>query len=95
MSGKVNSVKEQFREGLWDIKYKGNYVAFANAVWGGWKLIKQIQNNNNETITTIQLEGNLKMNDFIKGIVEHIEIIGITKNIPSMNEIFIKTVQNE
>ncbi len=41
LSGKVNTVKEKFSAGLWDIKYIGNPVSFANAVWGGWKLLNR------------------------------------------------------
>jgi len=92
LSGKVNTVKEKFSAGLWDIKYIGNSVSFANAVWGGWKLLKQEQNIFKETTASIQLEDSLNINDFIKGIVDHVQIIGVKKNVPTMNDIFIKTI---
>ena len=70
----------------------GNSVSFANAVWGGWKLLKQEQNISKETTASIQLEDSLNINDFIKGIVDHVQIIGVKKNVPTMNDIFIKTI---
>ncbi len=95
LDGEINQIKEKYADDLWKIKYKGNSVAFANSVWGGWKLIDQQQFNKDIIETTVQLSSGLKLNDFIKGIIEHIEIIGITKLIPSMNDIFIKAVNNE
>ena len=93
LEGKVKDIKEQYSEGLWDITFKGNVVSFANSVWGGWTLINQEQLNEDIFKSTIQLTGQLKLNDFIKGIIDSIEIIEITKVIPSMNDVFIKVIK--
>lgn len=93
LEGKVNEIKEQYSEGLWTITFKGNVVSFANSVWGGWSLQHQEQLKDDVFKSTIQLGENLKLNDFIKGIIDAVEIIEIQKVIPSMNEIFIKAIQ--
>ena len=93
LEGKVNEIKEQYSEGLWTITFKGNVVSFANSVWGGWSLLHQEQLKDDVFKSTIQLGENLKLNDFIKGIIDAVEIIEIQKVIPSMNEIFIKAIQ--
>jgi len=93
LEGKVEDIKEQYSEGLWDITFKGNVVSFANSIWGGWSLLNQEQLKDNVFKSTIQLGDQLKLNDFIKGIIDAVEIIEIQKVIPSMNEIFIKAIQ--
>ena len=93
LEGKVNEIKEQYSEDLWDITFKGNVVSFANSVWGGWTLINQEQLQENVFKSTVQLSNQLKLNDFIKGIIDSIEIVEIQKVIPSMNDIFIKVIK--
>ena len=94
LEGKVDELKEQFSEGLWEITFKGNVVSFANSVWGGWTLVNQEQLSENIFKSTIQLADKLKLNDFIKGIIDSVEIVEITKVIPSMNDVFIKAVKD-
>ena len=48
---------------------------------------------NESTIkATIKLTDKLLLNDFIRGILENVEIIEINKVVPTMNDIFIDVV---
>lgn len=92
LDGKLHDVKAQFTEEEYQIEFKGNVVAFANAVWGGWELVNREQLGENHFIATIKLmEGNTLTN-YLKSILDHVEILSVNKRIPSMNEIFIKAV---
>jgi len=95
LDGKVSEVKEQFSEDKYLIEFKGAGVAFANAVWGGWEMLNNEQLGEHHAIATIKLTGGTKLNDFLKGIINAIEILSVNKVIPNMNEIFIKAVENE
>jgi ABC-2 type transport system ATP-binding protein len=94
LGGKVAEVKEQFAKGQYDIEFKGNVVAFANAVWGGWELIERKQIGQNHFIATIKLMGNNTLNNYLKPLLDHVEIVNVNKVIPSMNDIFISAVEN-
>ena len=94
LEGKVGDLKTQFQNNEWKISYKGSSMAFSNAIWGGWKLINHESNNDINT-AVIELNENLSMNDFLKGIIEKISIIEVSKNIPSMQEVFLKATTNE
>lgn len=94
LEGKVDDLKTQFQNNEWKIRYKGSSMAFSNAIWGGWKLINHDSNNDINT-AIIELNENLSMNDFLKGIIEKIIIIEVSKNIPSMQEVFLKATTNE
>ena len=93
LGGKVSEVKEQFSEDKYIIEFKGTGVAFANAVWGGWEMIKNEQLGEQHASATIKLTGGTKLNDFLKGIINAVEILSVQKVIPSMNEIFIRCVE--
>ena len=95
LGGKVSEVKEQFSEEKYIIEFKGTGVAFANAVWGGWEMLNNKQLDEHHAIATIKLTGGTQLNDFLKGIINAVEIQSVNKVIPSMNEIFIRAVENE
>ena len=95
LEGKISQLKEKYIGKEWLIKYKGNQMSFSNAVWGGWKLIKH--NNIYESIhlAEIELSKNLTINQFIKGVINHIEIIEILKKTPTMDDVFINSTIDE
>ncbi|WP_258543792.1 ABC transporter ATP-binding protein [Parvicella tangerina] len=92
LDGKLTDVKAKFSDEEYLIEFKGNVVSFANAVWGGWELVNREQLGEHHFLATIKLmEGNT-LNNYLKSILEHVEVLGVNKRIPSMNEIFIKAV---
>ena len=95
LGGKVADVKEQFSEEKYIIEFKGTGVAFANAVWGGWEMVNNQQIGEHHAIATIKLTGGFQLNDFLKGIINSVEIQSVNKVIPDMNEIFIRAVENK
>ncbi len=70
-------------------------MSFTNAIWGGWKMMSHKSISEKIHIAEIELTQNLTMNQFIKGIVDHIEILEIVKKTPTMNDVFIKATSDE
>ena len=68
---------------------------FTNAVWGGLELINHTNLNQNTNKADIKLLNDFTINKFIKGIVDHVEILEINKKIPSINDVFIKATTDE
>jgi hypothetical protein len=68
---------------------------FTNAVWGGWELMNHVSINENINKAEIKLLNGFTINKFIKGIVDHVEILEINKKIPSINDVFIKATTDE
>lgn len=92
LDGKLTDVKAKFTDEEYLIEFKGNVVSFANAVWGGWELVNREQMGENHFMATIKLmEGNT-LTQYLKSILDHVEVLSVNKRIPSMNEIFIKAV---
>jgi len=95
LHGSINEIKKNYEESLWTILYSGNQINFTNAVWGGWELMNHININENINKAEIKLLNDFTINKFIKGIVDHVEILEINKKIPSINDVFIKATTDE
>ncbi len=94
LSGKVNEVKERFSKNQYVIDFKGSVVAFANAVWGGWEMIKREQLSKDVFRITLRLDDGVKLNNFLKHLLDHIEILSVNKLVLSMNDVFIKVISD-
>ena len=92
---KFLKLRNSFAQGQYNIEFKGNVVSFANAVWGGWELIERTQLAKDHFNATIKLLGNNTLNNYLKALLDHVEIVNVNKVIPSMNDIFIESVSKK
>ena len=70
-------------------------MSFTNAVWGGWEMINNESINEYTNQAEIKLLNDFTINNFIKGLIDHVEILEINKKIPSINDVFIKATSDE
>ena len=95
LQGSITEIKKNYEENLWTILYRGNQMNFTNAVWGGWELINHKTINDSINKAEIKLLNDFTINKFIKGIVDHVEILEINKKTPSISDVFIKATTDE
>ena len=93
LDGEVKQIQEDFKEGIYQIKFKGNMIAFTNALWTNCKLLDHEEGKNYST-ARVKLSDNKSPNDLLKAIVPEVEVFGLEEEVPSMNDIFIKQVEN-
>lgn len=91
LGGEVKQIQEDFKEGIYNLKFKGNMIAFTNALWTNCKLLDH-KEEDGYTTARVMLSDNRSPNDLLKAVVPEVEIFGLTEEIPSMNDIFIKQV---
>lgn len=94
LSGAVKQIQQDFKEGIFNIQFKGNKIAFTNALWTGAELLDSTELDG-VTSATVRLLNNTQPNDLLKAILPHVEVLGLQEIIPTMGEIFIKKVQEE
>lgn len=92
LDGKVIDIKRQFRTNTYKMEFIGNMLAFTNALWAGAELLERKQVENHCTVT-LRLAGNNTVNNLFAAIMPMCEIISFNEVIPSMSDIFIRTVQ--
>ena len=91
LDGTVKQVKQDFKEGIYNIEFKGNMISFTNALGAACELLNS-ENLDGRISAKVKLAPNISTNDLLKAIVGQVEVFGLQEVIPSMNDIFIKKV---
>ena len=84
LQGEINIIKDQFRNNTFQIEINSN-----NLKLDGFEIIHQDENN-----FTVKVPSDRNSKELITEILKTSEIISFNEKIPSMEEIFIKTVSN-
>jgi ABC-2 type transport system ATP-binding protein len=92
LEGKVNEIKTQYSNNTYEITFKGNMLGFANALWGGFEIIEKEVLESDINKVTVKLAENITPNHLLKDLLDVCEIKGIKEVVPSMNDIFITSV---
>ncbi len=94
LDGSVQSIRHSFREHIYEILFKGNLIAFTNALWTGYELLHKVQKEDLH-IAHVKALHNQSPNELLQAVLPHVEIFGMKEMLPGMNEIFIKTVNEK
>ena len=93
LEGKVSDLREERRNGMYAIKFKGLMIALVNALWTGFELADKEVLSNDRFIAYIKMRQNNSFQDLLKTLIDQIEIEAAWEVLPSMQEIFIDMVQ--
>lgn len=91
LDGQVSQIREDFKDGTYKVEFKGNMIAFTNALGASCDLLDSKELGGKHE-ATIKLATGVKTNDLLKSLVNSVEVNGLQEVIPSMNDIFIKQV---
>lgn len=92
LDGTVRDIKEAYKASIYELIFKGNMIAFTNAMWTGCELMESEEIDGLSHVK-VKLVGGTTPNGLLQAILPHVEVKGMREIIPSMNEIFIKKVQ--
>lgn len=91
ISGPVKTVKQKFKEHLFEIEYVGTAMELGISLGHQFELMDhQILDGFNKA--KIKIHGNLKLNDLLRAVMQHNEVVSARELVPTMNEIFIQAV---
>lgn len=94
LSGQVGEVRNRFKENIYEIEFTGNMIGFTNELWTDFEIIENVQVG--EMVhCKVKILNNRTLNDLLKVALPHVQVIGVREVIPSMNEIFIKVVNEK
>lgn len=92
LSGSVEEVKSQFDPKCYNLRMSGNMIAFTNALWTNFELVKKSTEGNNHECKVKLLNGKT-LNDLLGVCLPVVEIHEVEKVTPSMHDIFIESVE--
>lgn len=92
LEGSVQEVKEARSGNEFQVSYTGDHMAFTKALWIDAELKETTSSTNSNHKSIIKLADGKTPNDLLKAIIPHVNVLGLEKIIPSMNDIFIDRV---
>ena len=93
LSGTVDDIREKYKEGLFEIKFKadGSAVAKVREMFGA----ETKERKGSICRAEVRLPADLTPNQLIHKLNDTVELVGFNEKLPSINEIFIKVVGNK
>lgn len=92
LDGTVSEIRKQYKTNTFKIEFIGNLVNFTNAIWAGAELLDKKQDGDHCTVT-LKILGQNSPNSLIANVLPTCQIISFNEIVPTMSDIFIKTVQ--
>ncbi len=91
LDGPISEVRNEFRNETYEVDYTGNGIGFANSLWTGFELISNVPHHGNHKAVVKLLNGN-STNNLLAALLPNCNINGFKEVIPSMNDVFIRAV---
>lgn len=91
LDGSVKDIKKQMSGNKLRIQFKGNMIAFTNAMWTGCEMLKSESEGDVNTVE-LKLLRDVTRKTFLDAVLPHIELVSLNEVVPSMNDIFIEAV---
>lgn len=95
LEGGVKEVRNKFKEGVYDLAFSGDMLSFTNALWTNFELIHHHETEDKLRSARIKLTEGASVNDLLKTVIPVVQVHSLNEVIPSMNDIFIKVVQQK
>lgn len=92
LDGTVSEIRKQYKTNTFKIEFIGNLVNFTNAIWAGAELLDKKQDGDHCTVT-LKILGQNSPNSLIANVLPTCQIISFNEIVPTMSDIFIKTVK--
>ncbi len=91
LEGNVEEIKERYRTHSYKIDYAGDLNQAANGE--GVFTINEVENVGKYMRAVVQTKETTMPNDLLKKLIQHVEIRSFNEILPSMNDVFIRVVQ--
>jgi len=91
LDGSVKEIRKTYRTNTFKIAFKGNVLGFTNALWTGGEILERHTEDEIHSLT-VKLVPNFSSSHFLQSVLPTCELVSFNEIIPSMNDIFIRKV---
>ena len=91
VDGPTDEIRQKYKSNLFEIKYKGNFELVDKALGRSFKILEHAESEKENQLQVQYLNGDSN-NDLLQAIMPVAEILSFEEIIPSMNDVFIKAV---
>ena len=92
VDGQTDEIRERYKSNVFEVRYKGSFNEVNKVLNTQFKILNHVENNRLNQITIEYLHGKSN-NDLIQALLPVSEILSFEEKIPSMNDVFIKAVE--
>ena len=92
VDGQTDEIRERYKSNVFEVRYKGSFNEVNKVLNNQFKILNHIENNRLNQITIEYLHGKSN-NDLIQALIPVSEILSFEEKIPSMNDVFIRAVE--
>lgn len=93
IDGTVSELQMERKTGDYAVKFRGNMIAFVNALWTGFEIVDKETLADDLFIVKVKMRGDNSFDDLLKTLIGQIKIEAAWEVLPSMQDIFISMVQ--
>jgi len=91
VDGPTDEIRQKYKSNLFEIKYKGIFEQVNKALGQNFKILEHAESEKENQLQVQYLNGDSN-NDLLQAIMPVAEILSFEEIIPSMNDVFIKAV---
>jgi len=95
LEGSVYDLRSQKGEDIYAIRFRGNMIAFVNALWIGFELVGKEELSADMTVAYVKMRNESTFEDLLRALLGQVEIEAAWKVLTSMQEIFIQEVSKK
>ncbi len=93
VEGTISELREERKSGLIAVKFKGNMIAFVNALWSGFEIVDKEILGDDRFLVKLKLRGESTFEDVLRISMASVQIEGAWEILPSMQDVFVDLVQ--
>jgi ABC-2 type transport system ATP-binding protein len=95
MEGRISELQEERKVGLYAVKFRGNMIAFVNALWTGFEIEDKEILGDDRFIVRVRMRGDSSFDSLLQVLIGQVRIEAAWEVLPSMQDIFIDLVQEK
>ncbi len=93
--GKVSTLQEERKDGLYAVRFRGSMIAFVNALWTGFEVVDKDILGDDRFVVRVKMRNNSSFEDLLKVLIGQVNIEAAWEVLPSMQDVFIQLVEGE
>ncbi len=91
LEGQVLDIKEQYKSNTFEVSFSHQKKELANILGNNFHIVEE-QKSNGNSFAKVQLNNGATQNDLLNKLIPEANILSFNEVLPTMNEIFIQTV---
>jgi ABC-2 type transport system ATP-binding protein len=88
----VLQLRQAHAKGRIFVRFKGNMLSFANALWTDFTLLEQKERSEGVFECILQIRGSSTINDLMRSLQANVEVQHLELLLPSMQEVFVDLI---